>query len=432
LLGASGRSAYATLPVMTTIIRAEAAHDFLALVPTLVGYRPSQSLLCVAFAGNRTAGVLRHDVPRDARGRDALVATVVGTLCRMVQADAVVPVVYTTARFAEGGLPERLLLQGVVRGAEEAGFLVRDALCVAADGWGSLLDDELPATGRALELIDGSPLGRHPEALREPADSAADLVRIPAAEPVIAARVGEILASLRAMEEDGDGGDGRRATVGLEDDPLLELDAAIGDALDPFVAAELLARGDRTRSPEMLAWLVRLASCAPFRDAIMLQVAFGPVIGELALDCADEAADRSADASDRCRDRRPPGSDDGPADLESAEEFLSRLLMGQAGARPDVDRIERALETLVVAIANAPVPDRAGALCMAAWLAWSLGRSSSAGALIDLALEADERHTMARLLRRFIGTGALPDWAFSSPIPGAPEGTDDREVGKAG
>ena len=403
---------------MTTIIRAEAAHDFLALVPTLVGYRPSQSLLCVAFAGNRTAGVLRHDLPRDAPARDALIASVVGTLCRMVQADAVVPVVYTAARFAEGGLPERDLLEGVVRRAEEAGFLVRDALCVAADGWGSLLDDRLPSAGRALELIDGSPLARHPEALREPADSAADLVRVPAADPVVAARVGEILASLRAMETDGDDG-GLRAQVGLEADPLLDLDAAIGDALDPFVAAELLARGERTTSPEMLAWLVRLASCAPFRDAMMLQVAFGPAIGELALDCADEAAERSAEAPDRREDRRPADPDGCPTDGESAEEFLSRLLMGHAGARPDVERIERALATLVVAIANAPEPERAGALCMAGWLAWSLGRSSSAGALVDLALEADEQHTMARLLHRFIGTGSLPEWAFSAPIPGS-------------
>jgi hypothetical protein len=407
---------------MTTIIRAEAAHDFLALVPTLVGYRPSQSLLCVAFVGNRTAGVLRHDLPGDAPARDALVASVVGTLCRMVQADAVVPVVYTSARFAEGGLPERDLLQGVVRRAEEAGFLVRDALCVAADGWGSLLDAELPATGRALELIERSPLGRHAEDLREPADSAADLVRIPAADPAVAARVGEILASLRALDADGaDGEPG--APMGLEADPLLDLDAVIGDALDPFVAAELLARGHRATSPEMLAWLVRLASCAPFRDAMMLQVAFGPAIGELALDCADEAAGRSVDPEERC-DRRPPDSD-GPTDGESVEEFLSRLLMGHAGARPDVVRIERALETLVVAIANAPEPERAGALCVAGWLAWSLGRSSSAGALVDLALEADERHSMARLLHRFIGMGALPEWAFSAPIPGSGEPTDD-------
>ena len=66
---------------MTTIIRAEAAHDFLALVPALVGYRPARSVLCVAFDGNRTGGVLRHDLPDGPDATDALVRAVVGTVC---------------------------------------------------------------------------------------------------------------------------------------------------------------------------------------------------------------------------------------------------------------------------------------------------------------------------------------------------------------
>ena len=46
--------------------------------------------------------------------------------------------------------------------------------------------------------------------------------------------------------------------------------------------------------------------------------------------------------------------------------------------RPDVERIRRALDTLVVAIANAPTTKRAGALCAASWLSWALGRGSGA------------------------------------------------------
>lgn len=420
-VAAGGVPALATLPGMTTIIRAEAAHDFLALVPALVGYRPSRSLLCVAFDGNRTAGVLRHDLPRGGPAREALVGSVVGTLCRMIQADAVVPVVYTDARFADGGLPERELLAGIVDRAEEAGFLVRDALCVASDGWGSLLDDELPASGRELGLIADSPLARHPDALRAPADSATELVRIPPADPAVAARIAEVLGSLRAVgADDGDDVEADRvpsARSAPAQDALLALDAAIGDALDPFVAAELLAQGGaETTTSEMLAWFVHLAACPPFRDAMMLQVAFGPVIGELALECADEASERGA---------RPPASD--PTDPESAEEFLSRLLLGHAAARPDIGRVERALDSIVVAIANAPDPDRAGALCVAGWLAWALGRSSSAGALVGLALEADPEHSMAGLLHRFIGSGALPEWAFSPAIPRRRHAADDAE-----
>ena len=395
---------------MTTIIRARAAHDFLALIPTLVGYRPSRSLLCVAFEGNRTAGVFRHDLPHSARARESLVEALVGTLCRMVHVDAVVPVAYTEARFGDGGLPERALLEGVVRRAEEAGFLVRDALCVGADGWGSLLDEELPPGGRSLELVESSPLTRHPEALRDPADSAAALVCIPDSDPALAGRIDEVLASLRApAPADGAPQDGDHASGALVPDALLDLDDVIGDALDPLVAAELLARGTAGRSPEMLAWLVHLAACPVFRDAMMLQVAFGPVIGELALDAAEDAHRLDATAAD-------PGGDPDESG-ESTEAFLSRLLLGHASVRPDVERIERALETLVLAVANAPAPDRAGAMCVAGWLAWALGRGSSAGALVDAALEADPELTMAGLLHRFIGSGAMPEWAFSPAIP---------------
>ncbi|MBM7504302.1 DUF4192 family protein [Agromyces aurantiacus] len=393
---------------MTTIIRAHAAHDFLALVPTLVGYQPSRSLLCVAFEGNRTAGVLRHDLPTDAPGREAVVAAVVGTLCRMSRADAVVPIVYADAAFADHGMPERELLADVVRRAEDAGFLVRDALCVAADGWGSLLDDALPPGGRALALIEESTVARHPEALRDPADSPAALVRIPPADPALAARIADVLASLRpAAPEPHEGDDGGgEAAPSME--ALAALDPVIGDALDPFVAAELLARGDAGRRPEMLAWLVHLAACPPFRDALMLQVAFGAVVGELAFEAGGRAVDRGTGAGET-----EPTDEEG---AETTDEFLARLLMGRAEARPDVGRVERAIETLAVAVANAPDPDRAGALCVLGWLAWAVGRGSSAGALIERALHADPRHTMAGLLHAYVGSGALPDWAFGPSV----------------
>ncbi|MFE5672556.1 DUF4192 family protein [Agromyces sp. NPDC056523] len=402
---------------MTTIIRARAAHDFLALVPTLVGYLPSRSLLCVAFDGNRTAGVLRHDLPRGAADREVLVTAVVGTLCRMPHVDAVVPVAYTDAGFAGDGLPEAELLTEVVRRAEQAGFLVRDALCVAADGWGSLLDEDLPPGGRGLELVERSPVAHHPEALRTPAASAADLVRVPTADPVRSAEVARILDTLRASGiACPDAADD--TVVGTAMDELELLDAVIGDALDPFVAAERLAAGRAGDTAEMLAWLVHLAACPPLRDALMLQVAFGPVVGELALDCADRDAERRA-GTDASGDA-PCGGPSTDDRAESAEEFLSRLLLGMVETRPDVGRIERAIETLTLAAADAPAPARAGVLCVTAWLAWALGRSSAGGALVDLALAADPGHTMADLLRRFFGSGALPDWAFGPDLMASP------------
>lgn len=391
---------------MTTIIRAEAAHDFLALVPALVGYRPSRSVLCVAFSGNRTGGVLRHDLPDDAGSVDALVRTMVGTLCRLGEADAVVPVVYTPQRFDGGDLPHRDLLDGLARRAEEAGFLVRDALCVAADGWGSLLDEDLPSGGRRLALIDESPVAARADEYGPLAESPTALVGLPEPDPETAAGIARIL--------DGFGDGGRSAAIAPE--MLDELECELGDALDPVIAAERLARVE-DRSAARLAWIVHLLARPLFRDAIMLQVAFGPVIGELALDSAEEAAER-ARRSDEDLDELVRRELDLDA-VESVDGFLTRLLLGRAAARPDPERIRRALDTLVVAIANAPLPFRAGPLCVAAWLSWALGRGSAAGALVGLALESDPGHGMAGVLARFFGSGSLPDWVFQPPATDA-------------
>jgi hypothetical protein len=190
---------------MTSIIRAEAAHDFLALVPALVGYRPSRSVLCVAFTGNRTSGVLRHDLPAHRGAEEALVGSLVGTLCRLTGADAVVPIVYTHERFDGRDLPRGELLRAIVRRAEEAGFLVRDALCVAADGWASLLDEGTPAGGRPLALIERSPVAAQAEQYGPVADSHAVFVPIPEADPEIRRNIERILRDLDVASAEGPG-----------------------------------------------------------------------------------------------------------------------------------------------------------------------------------------------------------------------------------
>ncbi|MGR2753155.1 DUF4192 family protein [Agromyces arachidis] len=397
---------------MTTIIRAESAHDFLALVPALVGYPPSASVLCVAFDGNRTAGVLRHDLPDEPQAAEALVGTMVGTICRLAHADAVVPIVYTDDRFADGRMPHRELLELLALRAEEAGFLVRDVLCVAADGWGSVLDERLPPCGRPLALIDESPAGARAAANAPLAGSPAALAALPESDPEIADELERMLDALEVLDRRRWRGHGPDEGVDPADDAALglvgEIDRTLGEALDPVVAAEELALG-REAAPARLAWLIHLLDRPVFRDAMMLQVAFGPVIGELALDAAEEAVDRASQTGEGLDVLLRRELDD-PA--ESVDQFLSRLLLGRAAARPDADRIRRALGTIVVAAANAPCGRRAGALCAAAWWSWALGRGSAAGAMIGRALEADPDHGMARLLSRFFASGSLPEWAF--------------------
>lgn len=407
---------------MTTIIRAEAAHDFLALVPALVGYRPARSVLCVAFSGNRTGGVLRHDLPDSPGAADALVRSVVGTVCRLAEADAVVPIVYTDERFDGAGIPRRDLLDGLVRRAEEAGFLVRDALCVADDGWGSLLDDDLPPGGRPLSLIEGSPAAVRAEEHGPFAESPTALVRLPEPDPDTARSMRRILDGLgERLDASGTGGVADGSARGAIE-AIAAVERELGDGIDPVVAAEQLARG-ASRTAARMAWTIHLLGCPVFRDAMILQVAFGAVIGELALDSAEEAAER-ARRSDESLDELVRRELD-LTGAESVDEFLSRLLLGRAAARPDAERVRRALDTLVVAIANAPVANRAGALCAASWFSWALGRGSAAGALIELALESEPDHGMALVLARLFGSGALPDWAFGSAHA---EGADARDA----
>lgn len=370
---------------MTAIIRATAAHDFLALVPVLAGFVPEHSLVCVAFAGNRSVGVLRHDLPGGRADHERLVSTVIGTICRIPDVDAVVPVVYTAERFDErGGMPRRDLLELVVARAGRAGFLVRDALCQAADAWSSLFDEDAPAAGHPLALVESSgalrgvPEGDRPAAGTGRAD-------LPPADAARARRVAEIL------EEFGDLHRVEGAIAGLARDG------------DPVAFVETLVGRPRRRAldPRRLAWLLHLAGRAPFRDAMMLQIAFGRMLGELALDVPD-AVIEPADGPDPDVDGEHPGID-----------VIARLIMGHSMLRPDAARVERGIDELRAAVAHAPEAARPGPLCMAAWLAWSLGRGSVAGGLLDAALAIDPAHSMANLLNGYIGTGALPEWAFA-------------------
>ncbi len=393
---------------MTTIIRAEQAHDFLALVPTLAGFRPERSIVCVGFRGNRTVGVLRHDLPRRARDRAPLVSAIVGTLCKMPGVDAIVPVVYTDARFDSGrGVPERAFLGLLVKEAERAGFLVRDALCRAADAWGSILDRATPGAGHPLALIDESPVTRLTPDGMEVLDSPGAAGALPEGDSGTADAIARVLPHF--------------ASDDLAEAAIMRL----GRNADPVELVEALLSGSPSKQPaHRLAWFLHLASRPAFRDAMMLQFAFGVVVGEAAHDDAYDSAERAADHGESMdelveRELAERG-------IDAVSDLLTRLMIGQSMLRPDRTRVERAISLLLPLIANAPPSHRVGPLCIAAWLSWSLGRGSAAGALIDRALETEPGHPMACLLETFIGSGTLPEWAFAAPQP-APGGA--RMVG---
>lgn len=381
---------------MQTIVKASDRADFLALVPQLVGFVPENSLVLVAFRGKRTCGALRVGLPvsRAAAAHKRIANTLIGMLCKIPGADAVVPVVYTNDAFDAGGAPPgSALVQMLAKRATLSGFSVKDALCVARDGWGTYLDSDQGGGYPLGEIASSNVMQQVPVAERSGLVPPAVLARLPESGFAERERVGMALHRLERVrfsdrEEDGD-------TVVL--DPVILVERSLTwppDALDPTLAAALL---------------LVVASPAS-RDTMTLQYAFGQEVGEraFAVNLAFAAVQRATGLSMDDIVARELAS--GRASCQSA--FVGDLMMGHSSDRPNVERVERAIAILKKCVSLAPSHWRPAPLCMLAWLSWSLGRGSTAGLFVDEALSIDPRYGMARLLMTMFGTGVLPEWAF--------------------
>ena len=146
---------------MTTIVKAANAAQFLSLIPKMLGYRPTRSVVLIPFAGARSIGAMRFDLPGEAESEeiDRIAATLIGMVCRLPEADAVAAVAYTDERFDGDGMPHRDLIEALEKRADACGVRVTDALCVAADAWGSHLDPDCPTSGRPLDELGEEPRG---------------------------------------------------------------------------------------------------------------------------------------------------------------------------------------------------------------------------------------------------------------------------------
>ncbi len=382
---------------MTTIITAHEPHEFLAIVPELAGFRPVQSMVLVAFRGSRSCGALRVDLPPDGGpGSDvsadinsdtvradtvradtvsAVASSMVGMLCKIPEVDAVVPVAYTSARFGAGGIPPHgEFMNALIFHAEQSGFLVRDALCVAADGWASYFDTAVPRGGRALSLIaDARPVAPLDDQ-RGPAPVASS------ANLVTRQQIGRLIARFRTMACD---------PVALGE-PSAELNALLDL---PGIAEASLAGPPAELSNLHAAALLFTMQSPPSRDVLLLQWAFGAATG-LAAELDNE----------RFAAGEPGAGEQG-----------ARLFWGE-GPRPDPHRVEAAITLLLELVARAPRSCKPPALTMLAWLNWALGRSSRAGVFLAMALAIDPGYGLADLLDSMLRAGHLPDWAFAVPV----------------
>lgn len=401
-----------------TIVKTPTPQDFLALVPQLVGFLPAQSVVLVAFRGNRTCGALRFNLPDPDAGQQELrriAGALLGTLCKIPGVDALVPVAYTDESIGDdpaadiADLPQGVFLRAILTRAGQSGFLVRDALCVAADGWASYLDTTpardrprpVPLKHTLNEIVDstvneGIPLGARRELGR--LHTGAELPRVD---------LGTRERCARRLA--------RYQRLGPDMGPIPELIEMVGDMLDPVGTAETaLSVNPAELSIDEAAALLFLMQGPATRDQMMLQFAFGEAEGHRSLALNRHYAQRQRETGLSMDEVVEADMAAGRA-LQETSPTTGDLMLGMSLDRPDPERIERGIRLLKLLVAMAPRTARPAPLCMLAWLSWALGQGSVAGIYLDTAVDIDAGYPMALLLLRMIGSGHLPEWAFAVP-----------------
>ncbi|HEY0259028.1 MAG TPA: DUF4192 domain-containing protein [Lacisediminihabitans sp.] len=366
---------------MPTVIKATGHADVLAMLPHLLGFVPRDSLVLLPFRGRRTCGVLRLDLPpASPAAQKRLVTYAIGTICKIPAVDAVLPVIYTSAEFGETTtIPEAEFAKVVTRRIRQSGFELRDALCVAGDGWACYLDSVTPVGGHPLtEIADSAAVKEVPEPLLARSSDTEGPERIPDADPVTKEKTARALARYRRFMD----GLYARDVVPPELEPL-------GDF--PLFLEEALHWHDENveRYGALLLFVVQ---APPLRDLAMLLWASDLRLG-----------DRLFEETQRT-----------VGDIDAFDADLADLLLG-IGPRPDPDRIERGIRLMRRLTAWVDTTERLAPLCMLGWLNWALGRSSLASRYIAEARSIDPGYGMAELLDTMLANGLLPDWAFQEP-----------------
>lgn len=360
-------------PPAPTVVRAADAAEFLSMVPHLAGCTPRDSLVLVPFADRRTMGALRVDLPPadvDPARLPELAAAFVAMLTRIQHANRVAIVVYTDDpyRDAHGRIARSALVEALLRCAHAADYAIVEALCVAADAWGSHLEPDGPWAGHPLDRIRPEDVdwpGSDRDAIR--ADQTAGC-ELPPSDLVERERVARELTSM---------------SVRL-DDPAI-----------PALLEDAVAHDDEP-SPRGLALLTLMLDRPAIRDIALSQWCGGVEAGR---------------AIQRFNVAWAAGED---VDLDGP------LALAGEGPTPDADRLRRALALTKRVAACAPRERRAGPLAAAAWLSWALGRSTHAANFVGLAQAIDPGHGLAGIVARMVAAGHLPAWAYERPVPGPP------------
>jgi hypothetical protein len=124
---------------VTTIVKAAGPGEFLALVPTMLGFLPRESIVLVPFKSNRTMGAMRVDLPEPGDVKKTA-STVLGMVLRVGGIESVAAIVYTE----RDALYATAFLQAIHREINHSGIGLVDLLYITSEGWGSTADPTAP------------------------------------------------------------------------------------------------------------------------------------------------------------------------------------------------------------------------------------------------------------------------------------------------
>lgn len=400
---------------MTTIIKAGTAADFLSLVPSMLGFTPTRSVVLVPFDDNRSIGAMRVDLPPDDADLDAVASTLIGMLCRVRACDGFVAVVYDAdppvAHPAPSDLPpaaaglrgpaHRALLAALTARADACGLRIVDALFVGASRWQSYLDPDAGAPLVDLPAVDPTrvpaPHGDQHTGAVLPSVDLAEREQVGTALHELD-RALRWISPIAATDHDDDGS--RIHPTAIASTLLLDDIPALFDGfLHAAAPTDAAVHADAGRTP------AEAARHSAYASAALIWCLARPALRDIGLATWVRGIDAGDDAVE-AQQRWEDGAEY-PADLAA--------WMTGEGSRPDPERLTAALEQCRRAAALAPREVRPGALSVCAWLAWALGRSSHAGAYTDLAREIEPEHGLSCIVASMVGASYLPEWAFVPP-----------------
>jgi Domain of unknown function (DUF4192) len=372
---------------MTTTIRLRGPADIITVLPYHLGYRPAESLVVVALAGNRIGMVGRIDLPPPDVDPD-LVARELLPVVRRERPDGVVLVAFERA--SGQAEPASVAMRDAIQGA---GIRVLDRLVVREGRWWSLdCDGECcPAEGEPVQADDEVPAvsdyivrGRRPAGSR--ADLAARLAHRPDAEQD--ARCAAFIHDLAAARRSRSALQRRRRRMLRHWARILDLTPDGPDAVGSAPA----------RDDEAWAWAVVSLLDVAVRDLLIAWLC----PGTLDLGVFPASLRRLAEAELPARSSLPrwdEGVDADPAGDPSAAGAAE--VAGAVAGEGLVDR-------LALVCRAAPPELSPGPLTVLAHVVWWQGDGALARTALDRALAVDPDYRLAALLERMVDIAARP------------------------